>query len=147
MKKYKRAINFDLDTKKLKKFYSNNLLGYRKAYKDIKKFMESNGFEHRQWSGYISKENLSNYELAFIVAKLSNEFPWLKKCVNKFDVTNIAAQYDLTDIIDKPNKILEKTISHNRLDNKLKISKSKATEHNKSSHIKKELNRNKHIEL
>ena len=54
----KKAINFDLDTKVLKEIYckSKNPLEYLKAYKEIKGFMKENGFSHRQWSGYISKE-------------------------------------------------------------------------------------------
>lgn len=144
----RKAINFDLDTKKLKQFYPcKGLLSYKKAYKDIKKFMENNGFEHRQWSGYISKQNIDSYDVSVIIAKLSYKFPWLKQCVNKFDVTDIGNQYDLTDIIDKPNKILEKTKTHNSLDEKLKTAKSNTIEHNKDLHIKKQINKNNNLEL
>ena len=47
----KKAINFDLDTNALKINYGGS--NYREAYIDIETFMEHNGFEHRQWSGYF----------------------------------------------------------------------------------------------
>lgn len=93
----KKAINFDLDTKALKKYYPGK--NYRHAYTDIKKFMESEGFLHRQWSGYNSKEKLSMQDIQMITKKLSKTFPWLKKCVNRFDVTDIGEQHDLTHLI------------------------------------------------
>ena len=59
-KQMRKAINFDLDTKKLKDAYcvTNRPLEYLKAYGEIKDFMKSKGFLHRQWSGYVSKEPL-----------------------------------------------------------------------------------------
>ena len=45
-----KAINFDLDTKELEKVFNGNT---SKPYEIIKKFMHDNGFEHRQYSGYL----------------------------------------------------------------------------------------------
>lgn len=39
----KKAINFDLDTKKLREFHPK---GITQAYTDIRNFLESMGFEH-----------------------------------------------------------------------------------------------------
>lgn len=61
--------------------------------------MLDNGFTHRQWSGYNSKEKLSNLDVQRFATKLSKSFPWLKKCVNRFDVTDIGEQHDLTYIL------------------------------------------------
>ena len=47
-----KALNFDLDTENLKRYYPSS--DYHKAYFDIKQFMIQNGFEHRQGSGYVS---------------------------------------------------------------------------------------------
>lgn len=93
----RKAINFDLDTKVLKKYYPGK--NYRDAYSDIKRFMEKSGFEHRQWSGYISLKKLSINNVFSLSQKLSKAFPWLKKCVNHFDVTDIGEQHDLTHLI------------------------------------------------
>lgn len=58
-----KAINFDLDSKALQKIYqSDNPFIYLKAYKQINKFFTDNGFVHRQWSGYISKGKLFDYD-------------------------------------------------------------------------------------
>lgn len=96
MKKYRKAINFDLDTKTLQKiFQSKNPFVYMEWYRQIGSFLKSNGFKHRQWSGYISKEPMSNTEITGIVRKLNKSLPWLKQCVQKFDVTNIGETFDL----------------------------------------------------
>ena len=96
-KETKRAINFDLDTKELLKHFKNT----HQAYSAIKVFMEDNGFEHRQYSGYVSTE------------KLNQKFKWLKDCIQKYDVTEIGATYDLKYIFDDAKK-QEKEINKNK---------------------------------
>lgn len=93
----RKAINFDLDTKALKEFYPGK--DYRAAYGEIKNFMENIGFEHRQWSGYISIKALDQKEIARNVKKIAQKFPWLSQCVNRFDVTNIGKTCDMIDTI------------------------------------------------
>lgn len=56
MNKHK-AINFDLSTNELKKYFSNTA----EAYNQIKSFMLNNGFDHRQYSGYASKEVMDDF--------------------------------------------------------------------------------------
>ena len=75
----KKALNFDFDTKSLKKYYPGK--HYRNAYKDIKQFLLKNGFEHRQWSGYVSKDKISSTDVRMISAKIRITFPWLSHCV------------------------------------------------------------------
>ena len=48
-KQYK-AFNFDLSVRALQENYPGT--NYRQAYQDIRQFLEDNGFEHRQGSGY-----------------------------------------------------------------------------------------------
>lgn len=100
-KPIKKAINFDLKTKSLKKYYckTNNPFEYLKAYKEIQNFMEKNGFSHRQWSGYISNRSVDKSEIVLMAKRMTEKFPWLADCVNHFDVTDIGKQYDLTDVI------------------------------------------------
>lgn len=98
----RKAINFDLDTKALKKHYPNN--DYRQAYRDLKKYFIENGFEHRQWSGYVSKEKISIAKIISFTRRLTKTFPWLKKCVNRFDVTDVGEQHDLTYLITGRSK-------------------------------------------
>lgn len=100
-----KAVNFDLDTKQLKSLYLNNRsLSYLKAYKQIGTFLKSRGFVHRQWSGYISRDKLSHMDIYNIITDLDKTFPWLSKCVTKFDVTDIGEQHDLMYIFQKSSK-------------------------------------------
>lgn len=92
-KQYK-AINFDLDTHKLKIFYSSSR--YQGAYDKIRRFLEKRGFVHRQWSGYQSINKMSDAEITFIITEMGKHFPWLAQCVNRIDITNIGRNYDLT---------------------------------------------------
>ncbi len=92
-RKWYRAFNFDLEKEKLKQYYPKK--NYRQAYSDIKKFLKENGFVHRQWSGYRSKEMLTNYQVYKLMEKMKEEFAWLPLCARRFDVTNIMNVFDL----------------------------------------------------
>ena len=63
--------------------------------------MEKNGFEHRQYSGYISKEAISEFSVIKLTEKLNKEFKWLKNCIQKYDVTEIGETYDLKYIFNE----------------------------------------------
>lgn len=91
----RKAINFDLSTADLKKYFKNTA----EAYNQIKNFMLQNGFEHRQYSGYISKEAMEDDDVALIAFNLTRQFRWLSPCTQKFDVTDIGDQHDLMDIL------------------------------------------------
>lgn len=94
-KKY-RAVNFDLSEKKLKKFYSaTNPKG---AYGKISDFFEKRNFEHRQYSGYRSKEPMTDIEIMDLMDELFTKMPWLDKCAEKMDITNIESVYDVLQI-------------------------------------------------
>lgn len=100
---YRKALNFDLDTNALKQHYPGK--NYRQAYRDVKKFLLENGFKHRQWSGYTSIKPMADSTMRAKVLKLKKAFPWLSKCVNRFDVTDIGEQHDLTHIITGKAKV------------------------------------------
>lgn len=94
-RKYRKAINFDLSVRELGKYYRN----YRKAYYDIKKFFRQRGFDHRQGSGYVSRERLGQADIADLLDAMSIELPWMGDCVTRIDVTNIGRQHDLKDAL------------------------------------------------
>lgn len=96
-----KALNFDLDTNALKKYYPNR--HYRQAYRDIHSFLIRNGFEHRQWSGYKTVQPMSDTAVTLVVAELGRKYVWLGKCVNHFDVTNVGQNYDLTAMLNAPD--------------------------------------------
>lgn len=75
--------------------------------------MEKNGFEHRQYSGYISKEPISEFSAIKLTEKLNKKFKWLKDCIQKYDVTEIGETYDLKYVFDDAKK-QEKEKSKNK---------------------------------
>ncbi|MBR1442117.1 MAG: hypothetical protein IJ583_01115 [Firmicutes bacterium] len=97
----RKAINFDLDTNLLKKYYPKKTIftSYTKAYKDIKNYLQKQGFSHRQGSGYVSELPIEDYEVLKIVREMSKKFTWLSQCVKQFDVTEIGMTYDMTQSI------------------------------------------------
>lgn len=100
-----KALNFDLDTNALKQYYPSP--HYRQAYRDISRFLQANGFEHRQWSGYRSMQAMSDAEITLLVTRLNARFSWLSKCINRFDVTNIGKNYDLSALFTDSSRVPE----------------------------------------
>ena len=65
----RKAINFDLSTNELKKHFKDT----REPYIKIKTFMLENGFEHRQYSGYASKELMDDKAISLLAEILNEE--------------------------------------------------------------------------
>ena len=103
--KKRYALNFDLDTNKLKEFYPK--ANWRQAYDDIAKYFKKINFTHRQGSGYLSKELLYDADIVKIAHDLSHKFKWLALCVNKFDVTEVGQTHDITDIIKEEYRLVQ----------------------------------------
>ena len=91
---YYKAINFDLDTNNLRKYYNR----YQQAYSDLLRFFKKNGFSHRQGSGYVSEKKLTSADIIDLIDELRKTFKWSAVCIKKIDVTNIGMQYDLTEL-------------------------------------------------
>ena len=49
--------------------------------------MLNNGFEHRQYSGYISIETMSYRDITMLLYLIKNELPWLEDCAQRIDAT------------------------------------------------------------
>ncbi len=94
----RKAINFDIDTKKYEKHTGRKA---PTAYAEIKQFLKKNGFEHRQGSGYVSKNSLDDLRITAIITNMTLTLEWLKYCVKEIDVTNIGKQHSLLDTINK----------------------------------------------
>ena len=92
----RKALNFDLDTKKYEELTGKPS---PTAYGIIKRFLKRNGFEHRQGSGYISKESMNDGKIFAIIQNMSMELEWLRGSVEEIDVTNIGKQHSLVDAV------------------------------------------------
>jgi len=102
----RKAIYFDLDSEALMKYYckTNNWEERLKAYGEIKSYLTKHGFSHRQYSGYNSDKPMTFLQVERLVYDMSRRFPWLEKCVKKFDVTNISKHHSMLFIIENANK-------------------------------------------
>ena len=87
-----KAINFDFDTKKLALARGSA----PKCYYEIRKTMKRLGFDHRQGSGYVSREKIDSADITHVVLKLYETHEWLPDCIKEFDVTNVTRrQYSM----------------------------------------------------
>jgi virulence-associated protein VapD len=106
-KRYK-SINFDLDTKRLETIFGKNKRS--SGYSALQRFLIKHSFEHRQWSGYISKSKLSYAETYVIIDDLLAACPWLSECTNRFDVTDYMAESDALDYIEAKGVDIDQNI-------------------------------------
>lgn len=117
-KKEYKAVNFDLDVKKLKQYYTNSKgehsKNYRRAYRDIKMFMYRNGFSHKQGSGYRSDEKITDTKVQNLLSAMTEEYPWIIKSVKSFDVTDIKAFYDCAGYIKAFDSLYNDCIERQR---------------------------------
>ena len=87
-----KAMNFDLDTKQM----TEKLGSSSKGYYLLRRTMKQLGFEHRQGSGYVSKQKIDSLAVTDVVSQLCELHEWLPDCIKKFDITNITSrQYSL----------------------------------------------------
>ena len=93
-KKYIKYVNFDLSTEELKKHFGKNTA---KAYELIKGFFLKKDFEHRQYSSYISKKPIDDYDFGLILEEFGQTHIWLKDCLLDFDTLNVENEQKITN--------------------------------------------------
>lgn len=93
-----KALYFDLRVKDLETFYSKS--DSTGAYRKIKNYLLARNFSHEQYSGYHSKYKTTDLEIFDLVREMSDTFPWLKPCLNHFEVTNVGANHDLMQLFE-----------------------------------------------
>ena len=95
----RKQISFDLSQDALKRYYPHKETGqdsqfFKRAYKDIRRFMEANGFERRQYSVYVSLQQRTSLDVALLAQRMGETLPWLRLCVKDITVTNIEARHN-----------------------------------------------------
>ena len=100
----RKQISFDLSQDALKRYYPHKETGqdsqfFKRAYKDIRRFMETNGFERRQYSVYVSADKLTALDVAVLTQRMAEAMPWLRLCVKDITVTNIGARHSLLGLL------------------------------------------------
>ena len=99
-----KEITFDLSQEALRQHYPRKETAqdpqfFKRAYKDIQRFMESNGFERRQYSVYVSTAELTTLDVALLAQKMAEQLPWLRYCVREITATNIGARHSLLGLL------------------------------------------------
>lgn len=102
---FRNAIHFDLDTATVEATFGkkNTSMAYRK----IRKFLESNGFAHSQYSGYMSLRPMSDLEVYRTYDMMKEALPWLEPCAQKIHVLVVADEFDLLGFSHEENEDIE----------------------------------------
>lgn len=100
----RKQISFDLSQDALKRYYPHKETGqdsqfFKRAYKDIRCFMEANGFERRQYSVYVSLQQRTSLDVALLAQRMGETLPWLRLCVKDITVTNIGARHSVLGLL------------------------------------------------
>ena len=92
-------LSFDLNIDNLKLYYPNKNIN--QAWDDIKRFMTKNGFEHNQYSAYISKDRITQYKIRSVMRSMYKKLPWFPLCANKVMLSELNSQEKLLTSITK----------------------------------------------
>lgn len=96
----RKAFHFDLSEERLKRFYPGDTSNaYKRAWGEIRTFMEERGFEHTQYSGYESLNVLTDYEAYNVILRLQEIFPWFMQCAQVATLTDIGETHDILTLL------------------------------------------------
>jgi virulence-associated protein VapD len=100
----RKQITFDLNQEALRQHYPRKETAqdpqfFKRAYKDIQRFMDTSGFERRQYSVYVSRTALTALDVAVLVQQMAEQLPWLRQCVKEITATNIGARHSLLGLL------------------------------------------------
>ena len=100
----RKEITFDLSQEALRQHYPHKETAqdpqfFKRAYKDIRRFMGASGFERRQYSVYVSAEALTTLDVALLAQRMAEELPWLRQCVKEITATDIGARHSLLGLL------------------------------------------------
>jgi virulence-associated protein VapD len=90
------AISFDMEVAKLKENYGEP---YNPAYDEIRKTMDSLGFEWIQGSLYLAKEQKNNLTYVYKAIDTLKKINWFKKSVRDIRAFKVEDWSDFTEII------------------------------------------------
>lgn len=87
------AIAFDLDTDTLQQLYPSP--SWNNAYADIRRFLEENGFDHKQGSVYFGDDSIDAVTCVVVAQKLADAFDWFQPSVQDIRMLRIEDNNDL----------------------------------------------------
>ncbi len=102
----RKGINFDLNTDKLKIYYSGPG-SWQNGYVVVREFFEKNGFEHIQGSGYHSKDAMSEAQAMAVIYRMTKDLPWLNYCVKVCTISDVPELYDISYVFEREAREIE----------------------------------------
>lgn len=104
MSESRKQITFDLSQDALERYYPQSERAqseqyYRKAYQDIRRFMEKQGFAWQQHSIYVSEAPMTTMDVVLLSQRMAERFPLMRLCVKEITATDIGAQYSLLGLL------------------------------------------------
>lgn len=100
-----KALYFDLSIKALKRYFSGT--NPKNAYIKIQNYFISCDFSHEQYSGYHSQYKATDLEIFQLTQRMRKTFPWLEKCINRFEVTDVGENFNLMKLFEDENADIE----------------------------------------
>ena len=93
------AVAFDLDTETLSQTYGSP--SYNNAYADIRKFLQSKGFDWQQGSVYFGNpDKVDAVKCVLAIQELSKMFAWFSASVRDIRMLRIEENNDLRPALD-----------------------------------------------
>lgn len=104
MSQSRKQITFDLSQEALETYYprgerAQSEYHYRKAYQDIRRFMEKQGFAWQQNSVYVSEVPMTTMDVVLLSQRMAESLPWMRLCVKEITATDIGARYSLLGLL------------------------------------------------
>lgn len=96
------AIAFDLDADILQQLYPSPF--WNNADADIRRFLEENGFDHKQGSVYFGDDTIDAVTCVVVAQKLADEFEWFQPSVQDIRMLRIEDNNDLLPAISLRDK-------------------------------------------
>lgn len=88
-------IIFDLDTVKLEEIEKNSS---KTIYSKIRMFMNDSGYDHIEYSGYVSREPVRLARVLQLIHDLKAAFPILNETVNEMHITEVENTYSVNHL-------------------------------------------------
>lgn len=105
----RNGINFDLDTEKLKRYYTKGK--WHNAYYKVRNYFEKNGFEHIQGSGYHSLKPMSEASTMAVIYQMTKKFPWIYYCVSVCTISDVPETFDIVHVFAREAERLDNMIT------------------------------------
>ena len=92
----RKEFHFDLRVSDLRRYYpSSRRNGWKEAWNDVMRIMESNDFVHSQYSGYESRNQMGIGQAFQVIDQLAERLPWFPKSVRAASITEIGERHDV----------------------------------------------------